>query len=218
MNSDSETSLNSDSDPNENETKKIQYLYIVTPEHQKFVKIGYWSGRIGSLISRYKLYYAFLSIYLFETIDMVYNEKYIKEYFKSHNISGELFKIEILNDMLDMMHQVSLIKCNRIKITKPTLKCLIKLDDNNEIIINDKPKIDSEPLILPTHKIDEYYMCKRCNYRFTTKQNLNYHLTYVKCKLIHKCELCNKIYTTKTHLNSHFKTNIHKYKELILKK
>jgi len=61
--------------------------------------------------------------------------------------------------------------------------------------------------------------CEKCGKTFTSKQNLNYHLSHNVCqKNIIKCDLCGSIFTTKNSLSYHVINKVCVKKSLQIKK
>ena len=64
-----------------------------------YIKIGFWTGTIKGLESRYKTYYGNdLDIYTFYTKNPYLLEQQTHKYFNNYNITNELFKKEYLDD------------------------------------------------------------------------------------------------------------------------
>ena len=84
------------------------FIYICSSPLINCVKIGYWTGKISGLESRYKMVYGkelFLNI---KKVKNVYDiEKDIHSNFQQFNISGELFQKDKLQLYIDYLNNIN---------------------------------------------------------------------------------------------------------------
>ena len=139
-----------------------KYIYLIRPIHLDKVKIGYWSGTVNSLRSRYKMYYGLFEMYLFQC-DQKSNENFILKYFEPKKWMGELFEVEIMDEFMNIMSQISynhcksvdmeqtFIKINHLKKVNPTRNVKLNQINNVKRIYKDVKK--AKLMIIEMRKI-----------------------------------------------------------------
>ena len=83
---------------NINLTKLFGYTYCITSPIINGIKIGFWTGTISGLESRYKTYYGQdIELYFVPTLNPYELEQKCMKHFSKYKISGELFEKKYLN-------------------------------------------------------------------------------------------------------------------------
>jgi hypothetical protein len=91
----------------------VGVVYVVSSDLMTVVKIGYWTGSLADLRSRYVTYYgSTVGIFTKYTMFPRKFEHDLHEYFKKYNISGELFKKEHSNEYIKYMSNHELAICD----------------------------------------------------------------------------------------------------------
>ena len=82
--------------------------YLITSKYLNCVKIGYWTGTIENLRSRYTTYYGSNLTIDFFDFDNVRNvEKIIFEKFKHCKVTNELYMLENYNNYISFIEKMN---------------------------------------------------------------------------------------------------------------
>ena len=76
---------------------------------------------MNALKSRYKTYYGLFEIYLFQC-DKKSNENFILKYFESKRWIGELFEVEIVDEFMKVMSEISYNNCKSVDMEQTFIK------------------------------------------------------------------------------------------------
>ncbi len=89
------------------------YVYLIDPKVTPYVKIGYWSGTVKSLRSRYRTCYGDFDMTVFETRTPREVESILLTRFVAMKYRGELFDRAVIPDFLEYAGTLCDLSCKR---------------------------------------------------------------------------------------------------------